>query len=478
MVVARKIAYNVVFITIAKISSTVLALIGIGFITRYLGQAGFGNYATVLAFFSFFGAFADLGLYLVATREISRTGTDEKKIMGNIFSLRILSSLTVFLISPLIFLLPYPSELKLGIIIAAASFAFSSSYTVLNGIFQKNLAMDKVALTEVLGKVIQLLIIILVVQKDLGFSAIIMSLLIYMIFNFIVIFLWSRRYLKFKLQIDFDYWKKLIREALPMGIAVAITFLYFKMDIILLSIMKSSAEVGIYSAAYKVIENIMFFPGMVVGLTLPLTSRYIFSERKKFEDISNKTFKIFLILIVPIVIGTLFLADDIIRFIGGADFAASANVLRVLIFALVFMFFGNFANNILLAGNLQKKLMIVLSFCAVFNIVSNLIFIPIYSYNGAAVISVLTELLVVISTFYLLAKNIRYKPVFEHIVRILFSGLAMAALLFVFRDLNFFLLALSSAGVYCLFLWITKAITSQEILSIIARKSVQSTPIE
>lgn len=478
MVIARKIAYNVVFISIAKIFSTILALVAIGFITRYLGASGFGNYATVLAFFAFFGAFADLGLYSVATREISRAGADEEKIMGNIFSLRLLASLTVFLISPLAIFLPYPPELKWGIIIAAASFIFSSGYSVLNGVFQKNLAMDKVALTEVLGKVVQLAIIVFAVKYDLGFRVIIMSLLAYMIFNFTIVLFWSRRYLKFKPQIDWTYWKKFIKESLPMGIAALIAFLYLKIDTILLSVIKSSSDVGIYNAAYKVIENIIFFPGMIVGLTLPLTSRYIFSERKRFEDISNKTFKVFFILVVPLVIGTLFLADGIIRLIGGAGFSESASVLRILIFSLVFMFFGNFSNNILLASNLQKKLMVVLSICAAFNITANLILIPIYSYKGSAVISVFTEMMVVIFTFYLLSKKINYRPNFEHVFRILFSGLVMSAFLFMFRNFNFFFLAPASAGVYCLLLWLTKAVTGQEILSIFARKGTQPASLE
>ena len=84
--VAKKIAYNVVFSAVAKVLSTILALVGIGFITRYLGKEGFGDYATVLAFFSFFGAIADLGLYSISVREISREGADEKKIMGNVFT--------------------------------------------------------------------------------------------------------------------------------------------------------------------------------------------------------------------------------------------------------------------------------------------------------------------------------------------------------------------------------------------------------
>ena len=107
MAIARKIAYNVIFNVIAKMLSTILALVGIGFITRYLGTQGFGDYSTVLAFFSFFGSFADLGLYTITAREISRPGADEKKILGNAFSLRLVSSITLFIITPfLIFFFP------------------------------------------------------------------------------------------------------------------------------------------------------------------------------------------------------------------------------------------------------------------------------------------------------------------------------------------------------------------------------------
>ena len=107
MAIARKIAYNVIFNVIAKILSTILALVGIAFITRYLGTQGFGDYSTVLAFFAFFGSIADLGLYSITAREISRPGADEKKILGNAFALRLISSAVLFIITPfLIFFLP------------------------------------------------------------------------------------------------------------------------------------------------------------------------------------------------------------------------------------------------------------------------------------------------------------------------------------------------------------------------------------
>ena len=470
--IAKKIAYNVVFNAVAKVLSTVLALVAIGFITRYLGKEGFGDYATVLAFFSFFGAIADMGLYSVSAREISRKGADEKKIMGNVFVLRVISSLFVFSLAPIIIIfLPYSQEVKLGILLSAAAFLFSSSYMVLNGIFQKNLAMDKVMAAELFGKVIQVGFIILAIKSDWGFMAIILSLALCMLINFILVFLLSRRYLKFKLRINFSYWKKFLKMSFPMGISVIITFMYFKMDTIMLSIIKGSADVGIYNAAYKIIENITFFPAMIIGLILPLMSRYIFTDREKFENISNKTFKIFCILTVPLIVGALFLAEKIIGLIGGAGFMESANILRVLIFALAFIFFGHFFNSVLLAGNLQKKLMEVLAFCAIFNVGTNLIVIPCYSYGGAAIASVFTEMLVVALTFCLTVKYLDYRPKIEKWKGFLFSGLAMAAFLFIFQELNLFLSAIGSSVVYFIFLWLTRAISKKEVLSIVGRAS-------
>lgn len=474
MVVARKIAYNVLVSSISKVLSTILALISIAFITRYLGTEGFGNYATVLAFLSFFAAVADLGLYSISTREISKEGADEKKIMGNVFALRMVSSLIILILAPLVVsFFPYPQEVKAGIIVVAFSFIFSSGYQVLNGIFQKNLAMDKVAVAELTGKIFQVAFIVFAIKMDWGFPWIIASLLFNMVISFLIVYLWAKKYLRFSLQFDFKYWKSFLKESAPIGIAAVITFAYFKMDTILLSVMKSSSDVGIYNAANKVLENITFFPAMIVGLIFPLMSRTVFNDKKRFLEIANKTFKVFVILVVPLIVGILFLADGIIMLIGGGEFAEAAIVLRVLVFSLAMIFFGNFFNSILVAGNLQKKLMLVLGIAAAVNIILNLIFIPRLSYLGAACTSVVTEFLVVAMGLYLSVKKIDYLPQIEKLPRILVSGAAMAGFLFLFKQSNFFFLLLASSLVYFSSLWLFKAITAEEIKSLISKKGVQ-----
>ena len=471
MAIARKIAYNVIFNVIAKMLSTILDLVGIGFITRYLGTQGFGDYSTVLAFFSFFGSFADLGLYTITAREISRPGADEKKILGNAFSLRLVSSITLFIITPfLIFFLPYSHDVKLGILIASASFVFSSTYMVLNGVFQKNLSMDKVAAAEVIGKLLQIAIIVLAVVKNLGFTTIILSILFSMIFNFFTVLFMVNKYVPLKLQFDFAYWKNFLKESLPLGISVLVIFIYFKMDTILLSILKTNNEVGIYNAAYKVIENISYVPAMIVGLIFPMFSRHIFSNKKQFAHLADETLKVFMILIVPIVIGTLFLSNGVIHLIGGAAFSQAANTLRILIFALAFIFFGGLFNNIMIASNHQKKMLWAFVACAIFNVIANIIFIPLFSYTAAAIISTFTEFFVAFAGLVLTIKYVGYVPSIPHLPRIFISGFFMAAFLYAFSAHGFFLLVISSSLIYMMFLWITRTITFKELSSIFAAK--------
>lgn len=241
------------------------------------------------------------------------------------------------------------------------------------------------------------------------------------------------------------------------------------MDTIILSVLQSSAHVGIYNVAYKIMENLIFFPAMLAGLILPILSRFIFTDRQQFEDIANKTFKVFLIIIAPIIIGTFFLAPDIIRIVSGGDFQESVLVLRILIFALGFIFFGHFFTMILVVGNAQKKLMQILLIAAAFNITLNMFLITRYSYIGAAVSSVATEMMVVFLTAFLVRKYIKYIPSFSQIGSILISSLLMGAVLFLLEPYSFFLAGFLGVATYFAFLWITKAVAADEIVSLFSR---------
>ncbi|MFH2104715.1 MAG: oligosaccharide flippase family protein, partial [Parcubacteria group bacterium] len=169
MTLARKVAHNTMIQFAGKALGTVLALVTIAFMTRYLGQKGFGEYTTIIAFLSVFATMADLGLYMVVTREISKDGADEKKIVSNALAIKLTAAVGILIITPFIALLfPYSQTVVYGIAIGAFSFLFILLNQTLIGVFQKHFRMDKVALGEIAGRVVWLLGVLLTIHFGWG----------------------------------------------------------------------------------------------------------------------------------------------------------------------------------------------------------------------------------------------------------------------------------------------------------------------
>jgi len=124
-------------------------------------------------------------------------------------------------------------------------------------------------------------------------------------------------------------------------------------------------------------------------------------------------------------------------------------------------------------NNLQKKLMWILGLAAVVNIGLNLIFIPRFSYIAAAYVSLITEIVVVSAGFYLSIKKAKFIPKLEKVFSIFLAGGLMGLFLFLFQGYNFILLALGSAGVYFFFLWVFRAIKTEELKSLISKQGVE-----
>jgi len=471
MAVIKKIAYNTVFSAGARIIAVALSLFSLGIIARYLGKEGFGDYSLILSFLYVFNILADLGLYSLMTREISRPGADENKIASNIFTLRIVA-LFIFLALAvsLVWLFPYTERVKLGVVIASFGYLFLSASQVLMGIFQKYLKIDRAGLADIVGRLIQLGLVIIFIYFKLGLFWLLISLNISCIVNFVLNWIFAKKCLRFGLAFDFSFWKTIIKEALPIAASIVLTIVYFKFDTIFLSlgaINRSSenpmADVGVYNIAYKILEGLIFFPSMFVGLIMPILSRLAVSDKEQFKRVFQKIFDVLIIFIVPVVIGLLVLSLPIVVLIGGRDFIDSASVLKILSIAVGLIFFGNLFGSSIIALNKQKIGAYIYLSGMIFNIITNLIFIPKYSYFGAAWTTVATELLVTILMFWLIYKNIKYLPSLGVATKSLLAGLIMFLFLYYLKGQNLFLLVGGGAIIYFTFLYLIKGITKEEI---------------
>jgi O-antigen/teichoic acid export membrane protein len=465
MVLAKKIAYNTIISAIARMLGLVIALVITSILTRYLGTEGFGYYTTILAFLYIFSVFADLGLYSICLREISKDGADEEKIINNILTIRLFVGLFVFFAAFIISLFfPYELQVKFGILIGGLGYWLMSGQQILMTLFQKYLAMTKVALAEVLGRLVNLLIILFILWQDLGFLWAIAAFVIGAWLNFFLVYFLSFRFVKIKPEFNYIFWKKILTSSLPLGLASVLTMIYFKFDTILLSVFKPAVDVGIYGLSYRVFESLLFFPAMFIGLIMPFLSKYALADSKYFKKISQKTLEIILIFIVLMVTGTLLLAPKVIGFLGGVGFAGSVIVLNILIFAAGIIFIAILFSNMIIALNQQKYLVYIYGAGALFNLVANLIFIPKYSYLGAATTTLMTEFFVTLAMVFVLKKTLKYYLSFVSIFRCLAAAAVMFLIIINFLNWPLWILLLSAPIIYFFMLYLVGGLKAKDIL--------------
>jgi len=117
-----------------------------------------------------------------------------------------------------------------------------------------------------------------------------------------------------------------------------------------------------------------------------------------------------IILAVPLVIGTQVLARPVMILVADKDFAAAGPILQVLIFAAGFVFVSSFFAHVMVALNQQKKIIPAYIFTAITSVIGYLIFIPRYSYFGAAAVTVYSEAAI---TFFMLFYAWRFAKFFS-----------------------------------------------------------------
>jgi O-antigen/teichoic acid export membrane protein len=242
-------------------------------------------------------------------------------------------------------------------------------------------------------------------------------------------------------------------------------------------------EVGIYGVPYKILEILIAFPSMFVGSVFPLLSEYINTDKEKARHIFRKASSFMVLMAIPLVVGTLIMADEIILLISGPEFIASASVLRILIFSVAITFLSSLFSHTIISANLQKKLIFVMLCVSSFNVLANLIFIPRYSYFAAATVTVLSEMILLSLTLFIIIRYIKFKPAFSVFLRAFLASLFMGGVVFIARSqiigifsqgklmqaLGILIILVLGCLVYFPTAYLVKAISKEDVRKLMAR---------
>ncbi len=437
----KKLAISSVVQIGGKVLAVVFGVYTVAIFTRHLGEAGYGQLSTVLSYLSVFAIIVDFGLTLTTTQMISEKEADEKSLIGNLVTLRVVSASIFLALAPLIAIaapfLPYDNTMIVAIAIGAISYLFGSTSQLFVGVFQKRLLMGRVAFAEMINRLAVFLGAILAPILGFGIVEIIWLMTIGNAFQLILNIIFARQLLKFSLEWNISTWIEVIKRSWPIGASIFFNLIYLRGDMIFLSIYRSFEEIGQYAAAYKIMDVVTVVPVMFMGLILPkLVHDWKEGNKDAFNNRLQTTFNLFSLIALPFAFGAIVTGVPLMVLISGDNFAEAGRVLAILGPAAAIVFYGALSGHAIVGLQKQKVMTWGYLLVAIITVAGYMYFIPTYGIWAAAWWTLIAEILIFLLTAAVVIKITNFKPNFTSTAKALAASIIMTIALYTLPNMH------------------------------------------
>jgi PST family polysaccharide transporter len=370
-------------------------IIGV-WITRYLGPAQFGVLSYATAFVSITAAFANLGLQGLVVRDLVNAPTQTAVLLGSAFVLKLAASFIATVAGILIVLWANPNDsltvsiviiLSLGIPFQSAAvvrFWFESRVQSKYAVYADNFTLLLICSVKaglILGE-----------APLIAFAWVtLLQGVLAAIFLFCIYFWTSQSFIKWRPR--FAQMATLLRSCWPLALSSIAILIYTRTDQIMLKAMLGNESVGIYSAALRLSEVWYMIPVIVMASVFPAVLRARSADRSLYHIRFQQVLSALVLVALLIALLVTAAAPWIISTVYGSAFSASAGVLRIHMWTSLFVFLGVASGSWLIAESLQLYSFYRTACGALINIAANLILIPAYGASGAAIGTLVSQVI-------------------------------------------------------------------------------------
>ncbi len=466
MTTIQRIVKNTGVSGISQIAVSILTFILLIYTARYLGVAEFGNYNFAMSFTLLFTIFADIGISQLIIREIARNSHLTGKYFINASMIKILLSLVTF--GSIIFivnLMNYPRDVMNIIYLFGIYTILMSFAQMFMSIFQAFEKMEYAAVIMVTEKIVLIPLGLLVLSCGYGLTELAYVYVFAGAIDAIIGLALILTKIKSAVpKIDFSIWKKLTIAAIPFGLNSLFGMFFFKVDTILLYILKNDIAVGIYNAAYNPLLSFGgILSGMVVSAIYPVMSKQFISSKDSLGIVTVLTSKYLAIFGFPIAIICFILADKFIELFYAGQYSSSIIAFQILALFIPIRLVSSITGTLLTSINKQGIRTFSVFLSAIFNILLNLVMIPYLSYIGASIATVLSEIFLYFAYIHYINKYYKQLNLHKYFIKPLAASLIMGAIIFYFKEYNLFLLISLAFVVYFIVLIALKTFTSDDV---------------
>lgn len=430
---------NMSWLLISQIIASVCGFVWTILMARYLGVNNYGILGFAVSISGILGIIDDLGISTHIVRHVATDNESAPKYLGNIMPFKIiLGTINLIITSAILILLKIDGFTIFITVLFTIEIIFKSYANSLFGVFQAFEKGKYQGIGNTLMNTTTLLFILISIYADLGLLGITISYIIANLITFIYSYSILNKYIaKPKFEFDWEFCKKITLLSLPFAATGVLYTIYYSIDIVMLTKIVGDYATGIYNATYKLIAVLNLFYSVYTAVIFPVMSKFYKNDKKLLVISYEKSIKYLMLAIIPLAVGTTFYSLDIIRLIYGHEYDAAASVLSILIWTVCLLFISGASNTLLNASHKELTVTKIYAIAAVFNIVLNFFMIPYLSYKGAAITTVLSDVLIVALQTYVIHKigHKANKKLYFDLIKIVIGSAVLGIALY-FLNLN------------------------------------------
>jgi O-antigen/teichoic acid export membrane protein len=383
--------YKAASIPVEKGSRVVLMLAA----APALGAAAFGSYQFAATLTTFLMLCTEMGLGVWTTRTLARDRSRAAVLVGTALRMRGLAVVPYLVAMAVVVAALVPGDLRVAIIflapIAIGNAVVDYAATVFRGFerFQDEAVLNVVRALLTMGAGLGALALSPTVG-GLG-AAVLAGTSVSAGAAFL---LFAKRYRLVGRgagsRFDRDVARAALAQGIPLWMVTLISLLYFRGDVLLMRIFVGDAEIGAYSAAYKIFEGAGILPGVILAGAFPPLARAHGdpARQRRWERLL-----VVMLLALGAAAGAALYAGDarIIALVFGRGYQRALPSLRILSLAVPLLYLNGALTSILIARDLERRNLLLAVLMLVVNTGANLILIPRLGGPGAAWATLLTE---------------------------------------------------------------------------------------
>lgn len=387
---ARRIAQNVGLSFSGRILGIVVGLVTVPLLARTLGTQDYGVWVGALAFVGIFSSFTEFGLTYAATMRMANDPEHEGEWLGALGSLRTLVSFGVLAVGASSAALIFAGDTRLTALVLTATIVFAGAQSLM-AVFSSRLRGGVPLAFAVMQNALWLCAVVGLAVFDAGpvqvavaYTAVLGAVATAQV-------LVTRRIARITWRGARARWGGLLGVAVPVGLAGLFISIYYRLDAVLLLQLAGEREAGVYGAAYRILDPLLFLPQSVTAAVFPVLSAIRTSDPARVRRLVQRGAEYMAVISLPALAVTVVLSGPIISLLFGPEFARSADVLPVLMIAFVAICYGSLAGALAPVLGLQWRLTIYAATGAAANVALNVVLIPPFGALGSAWATVVTE---------------------------------------------------------------------------------------